>query len=96
MANNSRLFELVSAFASGDVRMTKANKVASLLTQGPTHIDDLKAKTGMDEIQVYSAIRRLRDSGLFIARVSKKTFAWLPARGLPFKEIEQVALTNFI
>ncbi len=74
--------------------MSKTNKVASVLGEGPAHIGDLMAATGMDEVQVRSAIRRLRDRGLFIAQISKKTFAWLPARGLPFKEIERQALAN--
>mgnify|MGYP000947024569 CR=1 FL=1 len=87
-------FALVPVIASGDVRMTKTNKVASVLSDGPAQIDDLMAATGLDEVQVRSAIRRLRDRGLFIAKVSKKTFAWLPARGLPFKEIERQALAN--
>jgi biotin operon repressor len=88
--------DLGSVFAFGDVRMTKTSKVAFELAKGPAHIDELMAATGLDEVQVRSAIRRLRDRGLFIARVSKKTYAWLPARGLPFKQIERAALTNFM
>ena len=91
-AYDKPLLDLGSAFASGDLRMTKTNKVAFVLIEGPAHIDRLKAETGMDEVQVRSAIRRLRDRGLFIAKVGKKIFAWIPARGVPFKKIEREAL----